>query len=339
MQILVRWMVIRRYLKRTLEFRQGVEQIGDEAVVGDLEDRRLLVLVDGDDHLRILHAGQMLDGTGDTAGDIEIGCHHLAGLADLPIVGGIAGIDGGARGADGGTELVGDRQDDFLELLGRAERTAAGDDDLGRGELWPVGGRERIRDEGRETGRKSCRRDLLDGSRWALGGRGKGSSTHRDDSSGISSLNGLDGIAGIDRPLESVGGDNFDDLRHLCDIEEGGDARHDVLAGRGRSRNDRVIAARQRNDQVGERLGEIVGQRIAFGEQNVGDACELGSGIGSRLGALAGDQHVHVAANLGSGRQCLGGLVGKGCVVVVSQKKNGHGRYPFSNLRGRRLRS
>src|SRR5579863_7233692 len=36
-------------------------EVGDEAVVGDLENRRLLVLVDGDDDLRILHAGQMLD--------------------------------------------------------------------------------------------------------------------------------------------------------------------------------------------------------------------------------------------------------------------------------------
>ena len=36
-------------------------EVGDEAVVGDLEDRRLLVLVDGDDDLRVLHPGQMLD--------------------------------------------------------------------------------------------------------------------------------------------------------------------------------------------------------------------------------------------------------------------------------------
>ena len=87
----------------------------DEAVVGDLEDRRLLVLVDGDDDLGILHAGEMLDGAGYAAGDVEVRRDDLAGLADLPVVRRIAGIDGGAAGAHGRAELVGDRQDDLHE--------------------------------------------------------------------------------------------------------------------------------------------------------------------------------------------------------------------------------
>ena len=36
-------------------------EVADFGLVGDLEDRRLFVLVDGHDHLRILHAGEMLD--------------------------------------------------------------------------------------------------------------------------------------------------------------------------------------------------------------------------------------------------------------------------------------
>ena len=36
-------------LKRFLQFRQHGKEIADEAVIGDLEDRRFLVLVDGDD--------------------------------------------------------------------------------------------------------------------------------------------------------------------------------------------------------------------------------------------------------------------------------------------------
>src|SRR5690606_27531282 len=44
------------------EFRQGSEEIGDEAVVGHLENGGLLVLVDGDDDLGVLHAGKVLDG-------------------------------------------------------------------------------------------------------------------------------------------------------------------------------------------------------------------------------------------------------------------------------------
>ena len=44
-------------LKRFFEFRKGVEKIGDEAVIGDLENRRFFILVDGDDNLRVFHAG------------------------------------------------------------------------------------------------------------------------------------------------------------------------------------------------------------------------------------------------------------------------------------------
>src|SRR5262245_50558201 len=99
------------------ELRQRLEQIGNEAVVRDLKDRRLLVLVDGDDHLGILHAGEMLDRTRDADRDIELRRHDLAGLAHLPIVGRIAGVDRRAGGADRRAELVGNRLDVFGEIL------------------------------------------------------------------------------------------------------------------------------------------------------------------------------------------------------------------------------
>src|SRR5690606_4963063 len=72
--------------QRLLQFGQDGEEVADEAVIGDLEDRGFLVLVDGDDDLGILHAGQMLDRAGDADGDVEFGRDDLAGLADLPVV-------------------------------------------------------------------------------------------------------------------------------------------------------------------------------------------------------------------------------------------------------------
>src|SRR4051812_38630785 len=42
-----------------------LEQVADQAVVRHLEDRRFLILVDGDDDSAVLHAGQVLDGAGD----------------------------------------------------------------------------------------------------------------------------------------------------------------------------------------------------------------------------------------------------------------------------------
>ena len=121
------WSAFRRQRRRQL--RHDLEQVADQAVIGDLEDRRLLVLVDGDDDLAVLHAGQVLDGAGDADGDVELGRHDLAGLADLVVVGHEAGVDRGARGADGGAELVGERLE-HLEVLARAHAAAARDDDL-----------------------------------------------------------------------------------------------------------------------------------------------------------------------------------------------------------------
>src|SRR5690606_23814413 len=46
--------------------------VRDQAVIGDLEDRGVLVLVDGDDDLRVLHARQMLDRARNTDGDVEL---------------------------------------------------------------------------------------------------------------------------------------------------------------------------------------------------------------------------------------------------------------------------
>ena len=48
-------------LKGLDQFRHSREQVCHQPVVGHPEDRRLFVLVDGDDGLRCLHAGAVLD--------------------------------------------------------------------------------------------------------------------------------------------------------------------------------------------------------------------------------------------------------------------------------------
>src|SRR3979490_1820632 len=65
------------------EERSDLEEVADDAVVGDLEDRRLGILVDRADHLRRAHAGQVLDGAGNPEAQIELGRDRAAGLADL----------------------------------------------------------------------------------------------------------------------------------------------------------------------------------------------------------------------------------------------------------------
>ena len=67
------------------QFGNDLVQITDDAVGGNIEDGGVLVLVDGDDGLGVLHAGHVLDSTGDAQGNIDAGMHGLAGLADLMV--------------------------------------------------------------------------------------------------------------------------------------------------------------------------------------------------------------------------------------------------------------
>ena len=113
------------------------------------------------------------------------------------------------------------------------------------------------------------RRRVLDRRGTALAGRLEGRGAHRDHLVLSFELHGLHRVAGIDRPLEGVGRDHLDDVGDLHDVEQRRDARHDVLAGRGRRRDDRVIGPAQRDDQRRERLGQRMLVGGAVGEQHL----------------------------------------------------------------------
>src|SRR5690606_25013690 len=74
------------------QFRHDLEQVADQAVVGHLEDRRVRILVDRHDHLRILHARQVLDRARHAHRDVQLRGDDLAGLADLVVVRAVARI-------------------------------------------------------------------------------------------------------------------------------------------------------------------------------------------------------------------------------------------------------
>src|SRR6185437_3588 len=112
------------------KLRQRGIEVRHQAVIGDLEDRRLLVLIDSNNHLGVFHPGQMLNRSGNTDSDIEFRRHHLPGLTDLPVVRCITGIDSGTRGADCGTKLVSHRLDVLGEVLAALHCASAGDNDL-----------------------------------------------------------------------------------------------------------------------------------------------------------------------------------------------------------------
>ena len=135
---------------------------------------------------------------------------------------------------------------------------SARDDDLGGGEFRPF----------------ELRQFFADERRYAGIGRGGDSFDRRADRPrrlrwnaavrtvmtflGLGRFDGLDRVAGIDRPLEGVRRNHLGDVGDLHDVEQRRHARQDVLAGRGGGRDDRVIVAGERHDQRRDRLGQQV---------------------------------------------------------------------------------
>src|ERR1700739_188123 len=81
-----------RLAYQALDLGDDLEQVAHDAKIRDLEDRCFGILVDGDDGARILDAGEVLDRARDAHGDVELRGDDLAGLADLHLVGRVAGI-------------------------------------------------------------------------------------------------------------------------------------------------------------------------------------------------------------------------------------------------------
>src|SRR5438552_1127359 len=88
------------------QFRDDLEQVADDPVVGDFEQRRLRVDVDDEDLLRLLHPGEVLDGAADADRDVELGPHRHPGLSDLEGLRDPSAVDGLARRGNRSAEPI-----------------------------------------------------------------------------------------------------------------------------------------------------------------------------------------------------------------------------------------
>ncbi|MNR04342.1 hypothetical protein D3C85_1202900 [compost metagenome] len=251
----------------------------------------------------------------------------LARLADLPIVRRVAGIDRGARSAQGGAQLVGQGIQD-LEVLGAAQ-TAATRYHYARARQFRTvalgdfaaheRGQARIGDSG----------DLFHRTRTALRRDGvKAGRANGDDLDGIGRLHGGDGVAGVDRALEGIGRFHADDVGDLGHVELGRDARGHVLA-RGGGREQDVAVARRHSQHLGRHvLGQAVSQLRRVGQQHLGHASGLRGLIGHGARVGAGNQHMHIASDLGGGGDGVQGCALELGVIVFGNNQRRHVRPP-----------
>ena len=109
--------------------------VTDNSEIGNSEDGCFFVLVDGDDVFRPLHPDHVLGGSRDAGGDVDLGLHRLARLADLVGVGHPSGVDDRSRRTGCPVQGFGEVFDHRV-LAGLTETTTAGDHDGGFVELW-----------------------------------------------------------------------------------------------------------------------------------------------------------------------------------------------------------
>ena len=191
----------------------------------------------------------MLDGARNADCHIEFGGDDLASLANLIVVRRITGIDGGARGANGGTQLVGERIDELVEFFRRTQRPTTRDDDLGGSQFRARRGGQLGTGKGRKPGITGAA-GRFDGGAAATGRcLGKGSAAHGDDFLGIRRLDGRNGVTGVNRPSERIRALDRQDLGNLRDIERCRHPRRDILATRRCRCHECIITGHQSGDQ------------------------------------------------------------------------------------------
>ncbi|TYZ65677.1 hypothetical protein PybrP1_007048 [[Pythium] brassicae (nom. inval.)] len=265
------------------ELRHRREEVRDESVVRDLEDRGLLVLVDCHDRLRVLHAREVLDRARDADRDVQLRRHDLACLPDLQLVRHVAGVHRRARGADGAAELVRELVEQ-LKVVAALEPAAARDHDARGRQVRALRLAHFLRHERRLADRRGLRR-RAHGRAAALGRRLlKARRAHGKQLHSVARRDLGDRVARVHGAEERVLVRNREYVRDGRDVELRAHAR-DVVLGRvrGRRHDVRVLHARDARDLGGLRR-DARGLRAEHEHGHV--AAELrGGGYGAQRAA------------------------------------------------------
>ena len=119
--------------------RNYFEQVADNAVIRHFKNRRVSVLINGDDGLCAFHADQVLDRAGDSHRQIHLWGHGLAGTADLALHGKPTTIANRTRGGQFPAQRLGQLFHN-VDIVLFLDAPADGDDDFRGREIDSAGG-------------------------------------------------------------------------------------------------------------------------------------------------------------------------------------------------------
>src|SRR6476619_5030310 len=117
------------------ELGHDLVRVAHQTKIGNVEDGRVWVAIDGHNCAGVFHARQMLYGAGDTYCDVEFRRYDFSRLADLQLVGRNTCVDKRARAADRAAKRIRQFADEPLEVFAVLERSTARDDDSRFGDI------------------------------------------------------------------------------------------------------------------------------------------------------------------------------------------------------------
>ena len=161
----------------------------------------------------------------------------------------------------------------------------------------------------------------------------EGRGAHGDHLDRVLRLHRGERVAGVDRPHEGVGALDRDDVGDLLHVEQRRDARHDVLAVRGRRREDVRVALRHARRAAQRRSRPGTPPRCGASACSTfftPAICAAALAASPRL--VPGDQHVDLAAELLRGGDGVERRLLERLVVVLGEDEDGH-QITFASLR------
>ncbi len=198
----------------------------------------------------------MLDRAGNSDRDIKLGGDHFAGLANLPIVGRITGINRRTRCTNSAAQFIGQFFDQ-LEIIFGAQTATTRNNHTRTCQLGAVALGNLVFNPLRQAG--ICnRRNALHRSRAAIARRIKAGGADGQNLFIIRGFHRLNGIARVNRTGKCITVNYCGHIRDHHHIQQRRNPRHHVFRPRSCRRNNVVVIWRQRHNQIGKRFGQIM---------------------------------------------------------------------------------